>query len=189
MSGTNAEIIRNGIAKYRTAIFDEVELRLRKFCSQLCQEAINARKNAEGAHNFTGNLINSIVVCLYKNREPIDAYYAAQRVPKAIQVKMRYRKRKRYRFKVDYDGPAEDGRKYNYYLPTVQTNGGWGVDDARHFFQEYVPKGKNLFDIVVAYPVEYGEWVESHRATTGILWTYDYANRVGVQWLKLPRAK
>ena len=187
MSATNAIIVRDAIAKYRTQIFDEVENRCRKFCTDLCQEAIRARRSADGAHNFTGNLINSIVVCLYREKEPINAYYAAQYVPKAIQVKMRFRKRKRYRFKVDYDGPADGGRKYNYYLPTVQTNGGWGEDDARNFFQNYTPKGKNLFDIIVAYPVEYGEWIEMKRSTTGIMQTYAHAGQVGVTYLKLVR--
>lgn len=181
MPVTNRTIIHNAIAEYRTKIFDEVENRCRKFCTDLCQEAIRARKNAPGAHNFTGNLINSIVVCLYRNREPINAYYAAQYVPKAIQVKMRQRMRKRYRFNPDYDGDK------SHYLPTVQTNGGWGEDDARHFFQDYVPKGKNLFDIVVAYPVEYGNWVEAQRSTTGILQAYSHAESVGVTYLKLIR--
>lgn len=187
MPGTNATIVHNAIANYKQAIFDEVENRCRKFCTDLCQEAIKARQNNEAAHNFTGNLINSIVVCLYRDKEPINAYYAAQYVPKAIQVKMRERKRKRYRFKVDYDGPADGGRKYNYYLPTVQTNGGWGEDDARNFFQSYVPQGKNLFDIVVAYPVEYGKWVEAKRASTGILQAYSHAEAVSVTYLKLIR--
>ena len=181
MPVTNRQIVHEAIAGYKTAIFDEVENRCRKFCTDLCQEAINARKNAPGAHNFTGNLINSIVVCLYRNREPINAYYAAQYVPKAIQVKMRQRTRKHYRFNPDYDGDK------SHYLPTVQTNGGWGEDDARHFFQVYVPKGKNLFDIVVAYPVEYGNWVETQRSTTGILQSYAHAEAVGVTYLKLVR--
>ena len=187
MSATNATIIRKAFADYRKDIFDEVEIRCRKFCTDLCQEAIKARQNADGAHNFTGNLISSIVVCLYRERMPINAYYAAQYVPKAIQVKMRYRERKRYRFKVDYDGPADGNRKYNYYLPKVDTNGGWGEDDARKFFQGYIPNGNNLFDIVVAYPVEYGEWIEMKRRTTGILRTYEHAERVGVTYLKLER--
>ena len=181
MPGTNAQIVHNAIANYRVAIFDAVEKRCRKFCTYLCQEAINARRNAEGAHNFTGNLLNSIVVCLYREKEPINAYYAAQYVPKAIQVKMRKRTRKHYRFNPDYDGDK------SHYLPEVQTNGGWGEDDARHFFQDYVPAGNNLFDIVVAYPVEYGKWVEQHRATTGILQSYAHAESVGVQYLKLIR--
>ena len=180
MPGTKA-IIHKAFADYRKEIFDEVENRCRKFCTDLCQEAIKARQNNEAAHNYTGNLINSIVVCLYRDKEPINAYYAAQYVPKAIQVKMRLRKRKHYRFNPDYDGDK------SHYLPEVQTNGGWGEDDARHFFQDYVPKGKNLFDIVVAYPVEYGKWVESKRGTTGILQAYSHAETVGVTYLKLIR--
>lgn len=181
MPGTNRQIVQQALAEYKIAIFDEVEKRCRKFCTDLCQEAINARQNADGAHNFTGNLLNSIVVCLYRNKEPINAYYAAHYVPKAIQVKMRYRKRKRYRFSHDYDGDS------SVYLPTVQTNGGWGEDDARRFFQDYVPQGKNLFDIVVAYPVEYGNWVEQKRGTTGILRSYAHAEAVGVTYLKLEK--
>lgn len=174
-------IVHNAIADYRKRILDEVEKRCRKFCTDLCQEAIKERQHAEGAHNFTGNLINSIVVCLYREKEPINAYYAGQYVPKAIQVKMRARKKKPYHFNPDYDGDK------SHYLPEVQTNGGWGVDDARNFFQQYMPQGNNLFDIVVAYPVEYGEWVEMKRGTTGIMQTYAYAEHVGVTYLKLQR--
>lgn len=180
MPGTKA-IIHKAFADYRKEIFDEVENRCRKFCTDLCQEAIKARQNNEAAHNYTGNLINSIVVCLYRDKEPINAYYAAQYVPKAIQVKMRLRKRKHYRFNPDYEGDKSQ------YLPEVQTNGGWGEDDARHFFQDYVPKGRNLFDIVVAYPVEYGKWVEAKRSSTGILQAYSHAEAVGVTYLKLIR--
>lgn len=178
MSGTNAQIVRNGIAAYRTRMFDEVEKRCRKFCTDLCQEAIKSRLTADGAHNFTGNLINSIVVCLYREHEPINAYYAAQYVPKAIQVKMRQRTRRRYSFKPDYDGDE------SHYLPTIQTNGGWGEDDARRFFQQYIPQGKNLFDIVVAYPVEYANWIEINRGTTGIIQAYARAEQLGVHYLK-----
>lgn len=178
MSATNSQIVHFAIADYKTAIYNEIEKRCRKFCTDLCQEAIKARRNTEGAHNFTGNLLNSIVVCLYKNREPINAYYAAQYVPKAIQVKMRARTRKSYRFNPDYDGEK------SHYLPTVQTNGGWGEDDARNFFQNYRPQSTNLFDIVVAYPVEYGNWVEMRRGTTGIMQTYAKAGELGITYLQ-----
>lgn len=181
MSATNASVIHRAISDYKKSIFDEVESRCRKFCTDLCQEAIRARKNTEGAHNFTGNLLNSIVVCLYREREPVNAYYAAQYVTKAIQVKMRKRVKRRYRFNPDYEG------ENSLYLPTVQTNGGWGEDDARNFFQNYVPEGKNLFDIVVAYPVEYAEWIEMQRSTTGIMRAYAHAEQVGTTYLQLPR--
>lgn len=186
MSGTNAQIIHNAIAKYRTDIFDEVETRCRKFCTELCQEAIRARKNAPGAHDFTGNLITSIVVCLYRDRIAQDAWYASMYEKKAIRIKMRQRAvKKRYYFKTDYSGE----QKTTYTPPddSPQVNGRYGVDDAKEFFQSYRPKGKNLFDIVIAYPVEYAEWVEQHRATTGILRAYSFADNVGVTFLQLIR--
>ena len=46
---------------------------------------------------------------------------------------------------------------------------------------------KSMLDIVVAYPVEYGEWVEIKRSTTGIMQTYAHAEQVGVTYLKLIR--
>ena len=107
------------------------------------------------------------------------AWYAADRVPEAIRPKMKQRKRKRVFFRPDYDG------ENSAYLPTVDTNGGWGVDDAQDFFENYTPKGKNLFDIVIAYPVEYANWIEQNRATTGILNSYLFAKRTGIQFLQL----
>lgn len=180
MAETNAQIIRNEIARYKTQIFDEVEKRCIKFCDSLCHEAIVDRQYANGAHDYTGNLLNSIVVCLYREQSPIYACYAADRVSKAIQVKMTTPGR--YRFRGDYDGSDK-----STYVPLVATNQGWGEDDARKFFQSYRPNGRNLFEIIVAYPVEYADWIESHRKTTGILATYDHAAHVGVEWLKLPR--
>lgn len=186
MAGTNTTIVREAIAGYRTKIFNEVESRCRKFCTELCQEAIKDRLNAPGAHDFTGNLITSIVVCLYKNGMAVDAWYASMYLKKAIRIKMRHRPtKKRYYFVEDYSG--EKGSTYTPPDDSPQVTGRFGVDDAKEFFQSYQPKGRNLFDIVVAYPVEYADWVESHRATTGILQTYAYAERVGVTYLKLPR--
>ncbi len=156
-----------------------MENELKKWCSRLLDAAIMARQRNPEAHNFTGNLLNSIVVCLYRNRKPVMAWYAADRVPKAIMPKMRKRQRKRIFFKTDYDGEE------SAYLPTVETNGGWGYEDAQEFFETYTPKGNYLFDIVVAYPVEYANWVQMHRATTGILNTWAYAERTGRTFLRL----
>lgn len=187
MSATNAQIVEEAIAGYKTRILEEVKRRCITFCEHLCQEAIKARAQNKRAHDFTGNLINSIVVCLYQQGRPEYAAYAARFAPEAIQVKMRLRPTKSglgykmYRFKVDYEG------KKSAYLPTVQTNGGWGVDDAREFFHSYNPGGGHLFDIVVVYPVEYANWIEMERGTTGILQAYANAEQVGVQYLKLVR--
>lgn len=183
MSATNKHIL-DAIDDYRKKIIDEVEGRCRDYCQDLCWSAIRYRRENPDAHDFTGNLLSSIVVCLYKNRNPLTAYYASEQfIPKAIQVKMsaNAKYRKRYSFDPDYSGTPSEFRA------GVKTDKGWGEEDARQFFQWYRPKGKNLFDIVVAYPVEYANIIEKIRGTTGIVDTYTHAEKVGVFWLKLER--
>lgn len=178
MAGTNAAAIRY-IDEYKKKFVKELEENCRVFCNALCMAAINFRESSPGKHDFTGNLLNSIVTCLYKDGSPIYACYAAERVPKAIQVKMTAGYR--YTFGKDYE------QSRSFYNPEVDTNEGWGEDDAKNFFNSYRPAGHNMFDIVVAYPTEYAGWVELRRGTTGIVGTYDTAARLGVDYLKLPR--
>ncbi len=178
----NREVIRKAVENFKNeVIIPETEARLKSWCSQILDAAILARQRDPKAHNFTGNLLNSIVVCLYRERQPVMAWYAGDRVPEAIMPKMRKRERRRVFFSQDYDGGE------SAYLPTVDTDGGWGRDDAEEFFESYVPPGNNLFDIVVAYTVEYGKWVEMERATTGILNVKHFAERTAVRFLTLNR--
>lgn len=179
MAGTNASIVHEAIADYKKKILDEIEKRCVKFCNALCEYAIEFRNSTLG-HNFTGNLLNSIVVCLYREKNPIFAEYAAKYIPKAIQVKMTAPKR--YHFNRDYDGEESN------YKAEIETDEGWGEDDARKFFQSYRPEGNNIFDIVVAYPVEYAAFIEEASHTTGIMDLYAYTERFGVNWLQLPKA-
>ena len=152
----NKAVITKAVEDYKNrVIIPTMEAELKKWCSHILDAAITARQRNPRAHNFTGNLLNSIVVCVYKNGRPIIAYFSSDIVPESA------------------------------YLPTVETNGGWGRDDAQEFFESYKPKGNNLFDIVVAYTVEYANWVQMERGTAGILNTYAYAERTGKTFLKL----
>ena len=176
----NKSNIAKAVEQYKfNIIIPTMEKHLRKWCRNILDAAIKARQKNPQAHNFTGNLLNSIVVCLYKNAKPAIAYFSSDIVPEAIMPKMKKRLRKRVFFKRDYDGEE------SAYLPTIETNGGWGKDDAQEFFESYKPKGNNLFDIVVAYTVEYANWVQMERGTAGILNTYAYAERTGKTFLKL----
>lgn len=174
MSGISPRQAIQKIEAYKKAITDEIERRCTQYCSELCLQAIQSRRNNPDAHNFTGNLLNSIVVGLYREGIPRYAYYASQYVQSAIQVKM---SRGRYHFDPDYDGTKSS------YVPVVKTNGGWGEEDAKNFFESYRPKGKNLFDIVVAYPVEYADFIEKLRGTTGIMETWAEAKQIGREYL------
>lgn len=156
---------------------DAIEKKCDEYCFDIMAAAIDARFNAPRAHNFTGNLITSIVVCLYKKKKPIAAYYAAEQLSSPIAVKMTFPKR--YHFKQDYDG-AE-----SHFLPLIKTNEDYGENDARQFFQSYRPQGNNLFDIVVAYPVEYADFVEQVNQSTGILRAYERAEWMGIEIFEL----
>lgn len=179
----NRNVIHKGLLKFEKEVIEvEMEKRCIMFCNTLCGMAIQYRFSNPDAHNFTGNLLNSIIVCLYKRRSPVYACYAAGSVRKTISVKMTARK-KPYHFTPDYEGEESS------YSADVKTNQGWGEDDARDFFQAFRPSGNELFDIVVAYPVEYGKWVEMERATTGIVETYEYAMKYGLKLLSIPYGK
>lgn len=180
MSATSKAIVRRAIKEYRQEIFNEVEKRASLYCEELCEDAIVFRQAALGKHNYTGNLLNSIVVCLYKKKSPVYACYAAERIPKAIDVKMSGPGN--YGFTRDYEGVTN-----SHYNATVPTDKGWGESDARHFFRSYRPEGGKIFTVVVAYPVEYARWVEKARLTTGILNTYSKAAEIGTIYLQLPR--
>ena len=179
MSATNASIIERAIKDYTKKMYDEIEKRCDNYCWSLLRGAIDARFNAPRAHNFTGNFITSIVVCLYRDKKPVRAYFSADQLDGVVFVKMSAPNR--YWWKKDWDGTE------SVYIPEVVTDMGFGETDARKFFQEYRPNGKNLFDIVVAYPVEYAEYIEQLRQTTGIIQAYDHAEKVGIEYLGLPR--
>lgn len=175
MSGISPKQAAQKVKAYRKAVMDEIERRCVKYCDQLCLEAIEHRQSAPGKHNFTGNLINSIVTCVYREKKPVYACYAGDSLPQAIQVKMTAPEH--YHFSYDYEGEESD------YTAEVKTDKGWGENDARRFFRSYRPSGDYIFHIVVAYPVEYASFVERKRGTTGILGTWSEAQRIGKTFL------
>lgn len=180
MSATK-EFVNKAFKEYRKQMEDEVEKRCRSFCAELCKAAVDFRlkKTAVGAHNFTGNLINSIVVVLYRNGKAIHASYANDIMPDAIQFKMTESHGK-YVFRRDYDG-----EEHTVYIPSIETNEFLGLDDAMYVAQSYKPSGHNMFDILVAYSTEYAEFVGEN---TGIINTYAHAERVGIEFFRMSKA-
>lgn len=159
-----------GIEKY-------LEKRCRFICEELLEEAIKNREGSKGKHDFTGNFLNSIVVCLYKKGSPLVAYSAADKVgKKPIQRKMSAA-RKLYVFKKDYE------EKESQYKPEQYTDMGYGNVDAIRFFQSYRPKGNFLFDIVVVYPVKYASFIEIKRGTAGYFKTKEEAKNIAITYL------
>lgn len=177
MPVTNTKAV---IQQLHDEIMNKIEVNVFKYGYNLLERAIHYRTRIPDAHDFTGNLLNSIVVCIYRNNEPRIAYFPQDlNIKKAICKKMSYRKRKSYKFSPDYQG------SYSRFKPEVSTNKGWGIDDAMDFAASYRPNSGNSFDIVVCYPVEYADFIEQERQTTGIMSTYAYAKRATLHFLKV----
>lgn len=171
--------IEQAMKEWKQEIYDRVDNKVRSFAMAIISQAIIERQTAPGKHNFTGNLLNSIVVCVYKDGQPDMAFYPSQYgVTKAIRFKMT--NHRHYHFKKDYDGEESD------YDPQIATNQGWGEDDARNFFREYNPGNGAKYYIVVAYPTEYASFVEAFRHTTGFTGTYTWTKHNGWKILQLP---
>ena len=170
-------MVHSAISDFKKEIEDTVERNCKTFCRHLLQESIRGRESAPNKHDFTGNFLNSIVVCLYKKGVPVVAYYASNEVKSATIMKMTFPKK--YSFKKDYEGVE------SHYAPKVKTDEGFGVDDAKMFFASYKPDGNNMFDVLVTYPVEYAAFIELKRGTSGFMQTLHYADRVGITFLQI----
>lgn len=181
---SNSDTIEKAFEDFEKEIRNETRRALNEWCWTIIETAVMAREKNPNAHDFTGNLLNSIVVCLYENGNPYAPYYASDvpGVTPAIRRKMKKRLRRRVFFNPDYEGVN------SAYLPTVDTNGGWGREDAEAFFSMFKPAGKNMFDVVVAYTVEYADWVDMQRKTTGFLETRKFVERTGITFMQLKAA-
>ena len=176
MLATDARKITHQI---REELMKKIEVNVYQLGYDLLRRAISFRWNHPDAHNITGNLLNSIIVGLYREGKPLYAYYSGNAVHRAKYKKMSYRTKRPYHFYVDYQGDEA------WYLPEVFTNKGWGFDDALNFFAKWKPKNKKGFEIVVAYTTEYANFVENERSTTGILETRRFVENTAVSFLKL----
>lgn len=177
MPVTKSQVIMN---KLHEEILNKIEVSVFKYGYNLLQRAIHYRMRIPDAHDFTGNFLNSIVVCVYRNNQPRIAYFPQDlNIKKATFKKMSTRKKRSYIFSPDYQG------SYSKYKPEIETDKGWGIDDAMNFVARYRPNSGSAFDIVVCYPVEYANFIEEDRKTTGITSTYLYARRATLHYLKV----
>lgn len=181
---SNEAILRRGITEFRKQQYDLLEKKLAGYCGRLLNEAVEARLDASisgKGHNFTGNLINSIVVGLFREGNlvlfvtPSDA---GQEIERPIRKKMTYpfkyyfsENTKKSKYGLDWDQTHPS----SYYEPEIKTNLSYGNADASRFIRAY-PADKNaIFQIVVGYTTEYASFVESKRGTTGYLRMVEWA--------------
>ena len=169
MAGTNLQVVRKAFEDFKNkTMHDEIIKRLNLHCQNILVKAIRNRlrmSHTEG-HDYTGNLINSIVVVLYQDGEIADIWSAGEKgqIEKPKFRKMTARKRL-YVYSNDYS------RVSSRYRAEVPTNRGFADEDIQRFLNTNEPSIKEGFCVTVAYTVEYAEWVEIERGTTGFVRT------------------
>lgn len=183
ISSQNKKVIENAFKDFRDNTMPvEIIKRLNLICQNLLISAIHYRlrlSHAEG-HDYTGNLINSIVVVLYQDGEIADVWAAGEegQIKKPICRKMTARK-KAYFYRNDYSNTQSK------YRAEIATNRGVADEDIQAFLNSNTPSVQKGFCVTVAYTVEYAEWVEMERGTTGYVQTKQKAMKLFNKSFKL----
>lgn len=170
---SNLKVIKSAMNSFRNQIDAEVTKRLNLLCRNILTGAIRARLSQQRGHDYTGNLLNSIVVVLY-DEGAISTVLTSGKdgmIRQPISGKM-YARKKPFYFPKDYSG-----RSQSHYIADVTTNRGYADEDIERFLAENNPSFTNGYCITVAYTVEYADWIESQRQTTGYLESQKYAGR------------
>lgn len=189
MAGANINAINDAFKTFKNEIDETVFQELDKWCQSILKNAIAFRFNEPEGHNFTGNLINSIVVILYrKSTGTSTKYFAYDKIKFPIRRELsglnaRKRQRKnRIWFSPDWSGENSAIRGSGL-IPTDES---WGQNDAITFANNWLPSTTNCdFVICVAYTSEYASFVEHERNTTGILQTESFVGHSAIEWIGL----
>ena len=181
MAGANVKEVKRAFKEFEAEIVEKSLKWVESYAQGIIYKAIEFRKNQPGAHDITGNLLNSIVAAVYYNKEFKRAFFSGEsgiRQPRYYEMTASHG---HYHIKVDYEGKVAD------FDPEIETLRRKGIDDAYEFISTYQPN-MNGFVVVVAYTTEYAEFVELQRATTGYLNTFNYAKKLGMNFFLLSKA-
>lgn len=165
-------ILKAGINRYVSEKMDALEIKMRNYCEEILDRAIDFRLSNPRAHNFTGNLINSIVVGLYREGHLVFAATPGANlgIDPPIRRKMTYPKKyyfgEKQKLGMDWDTVPS-----SFYEPEMVTRQTLGGTDAKNFINSYKADKKAMFQIVVAYTTEYAAFVDRQRSTTGYMST------------------
>ena len=193
-SGGNVRAANKAFKEFEKEMDDALYKALDTWCVAILREAVSARFSTEGAHNFTGNLVNSICVLLYrKSTGTKTEYYAYDKAGIKLPVRREFsgmtargtHRKNRVWLRPDYNGGESALKGSNL----IRTDESWGQNDAREFAKWWTPKNPNKdFVICVAYTSEYASFVENERNTTGILQTEAFIQTTAVEFMGLKAA-
>lgn len=194
MAGINTKVINKAFNGYAQHIDKIVYSRLDKWCVEILRSAVLDRLHPLGGHNFTGNLINSICVLLYRKSTGTKTSYFAfdragikppiRRELSGITARHRHRKNRVW-LRPDWVGETSALKGSEL----IGTDGSWGQNDAQNFARWWIPRNPdNDFVICVAYTSEYASFVEHERGTTGILNTEAFVAHTAIEFVGLKAA-
>lgn len=201
MAGRNQKVIDKAFNGYAQHIDKVTYNALDKWCVEILRKAVYERLNPQGGHNFTGNLINSIVVILYrKSNATKTTYYAYDKAGVRLPIRRELsgltsrgsRRKNRIFFRPGSKFGSEDWSGQWSSLKgenLIGTDESWGQNDAMKFAAGWTPSNpSNAFTICVAYTSEYASFVEHERGTTGILQTEIFVQDTAIEWVGLKAA-
>lgn len=155
--------------------------RVEKYAGHLYKKAVDSRLSAKGAHDFTGNLLASIIVIVCEDATPYKQYDLnhpfGRRLRRPSHPKMSAPGK--YHFEEDYEN-----RESNF-KAEVKTDKGFGLQDAQKFFDSFRGDSQYMFEVFLAYPVEYAEYVDNYTGTVGFVETKDWGENSGLKILKI----
>ena len=169
----NRRVAKEAFDAFKRQIDIEVTKQLNLICQNILIKAIQSRLSQQNGHDYTGNLINSIVVVLYDEGEISNVLTAGKdgQIKRPISGKM-YARKKPFRFNPDWSG-----RSGSHFIADIPTDKGVADADIEKFLMSNKPVFTKGWCITVAYTVEYAEWVEIQRQTTGYLESQKFAGK------------
>ena len=170
----NRQVISQAFKDFKKKIDHEVQRETELLAQNLVYRAMQEREKNPQKHDFTGNLLSSIVSAVYRDKSLTKAFFSGEsgiRQPRYYEMTASHG---RYHFKVDYEG------KTSNFVPEIETLRRKGIDDAYEFVSTYTPDLSG-YVIVLAYTTDYADFVEQQRKTTGFLSTFRYADRVATK--------
>lgn len=201
MADNNIKIVNKAFKGYAEHIDKVTYNALDKWCVDILRNACRFRMNQVGGHNFTGNLINSICVLLYrKSKGTVTSYFAYDKAGLKLPIRRelsglnsrgKQRKNRIFFRPGSRFGDRDWMDQWSSLKPDtlIGTDESWGQNDAQRFAASWVPSTPDCdFVICVAYTSEYASFVEHERHTTGILETESYVGHSAIEWVGLKQA-
>lgn len=199
MGATFKEIAHKQIQEYMKQWYADAYKQMQRTCLRILKRAVTERRDAPNAHDFTGNLLNSIAVALLCSPEVVKAVSGAETIQVLTAQKDANQKPAEYTgigfrhgggglhdmnndakpmqqgyyylYEWDYEGANSEYRKGR--KPAEAEGGAGYMSSIGEWKNSLQIKSGNMFEVHLGYTAPYAEWVELHRKTVGAMVTFE----------------